>query len=942
MRQKCGGGVKPSVETAVPAALAAAVSEDEGIVALADEGVETYAVGDELRVTGSVYTYEVLDDDSKEVVISIATSNKNDLKELNVPSTVTDDNGDVWSIKEVGGFRDCNNLESVIISEGVTTIRDGCFINCDILKSISMPSTLTSIGRVAFAECFALKEVEIPEGVSEIRAETFEFCDKLETVRLPGGLTSIGEKAFHGDENLATIDIPESVTSIGQQAFSLCKKLSYVNLKNVTQIGAEAFGSCDKLNGISLPDRLVSMGEHAFSSCRGWTRDANGNENIVIPRTLDKISANTFGGCQGFTMVTIPDSVAIIEKNAFASCVYLDTLNITVSDISKAIPVEDSSAFQFGPSPRQLVFWNADGTKRLTGDDWKNARDTYLSNNDGDTTDNLWYGWLLEEPPEAEDTHKVTITVQKDDSPWTDHNRTFALTKDSTTFVTDLDAVEAGTYTVYDVTGVAAGDFATKGMNTGVTVTVADTDASAIVEYYTVAFCYLDDDGNEQTYGDSTDWNPQMVLKTVGRVAEPATNPTKADHAFDKWVTAPNGETAFAFGTTEITAPDTKIYAKWMENTVTTYHTVTFYDGTTPYGADTPQKPQSVADGQTADRPEDPEKAGWEFTGWKTADGGSTAYDFGTPVTGDIGIYASWVKKTVTDSLRIKATATEGGTIAPEGEIIVSKGGERTFTITPDEGYRIKSVTVDDGDVTADLKETRARAQTGARYYTFTNIVKDHTIHAEFERDGGENPNPNPTPGGDGGNGGGGTGDNSNPGDGGGHSGGGGNSNFDGGNNGGSNTNPDGGNGAGNTVDFSNGENTGNTQATSGTETSSAQAGSNAAGVATAGASGQTAGGNGTAAGGKEPKTGDTAYWEVYATLAMVAGLTYLLLYIMEESRGMTEREKEAAVAALIRWGKKGGSFRKCCAMAAIFGLLMYYHAIGKRGQRNDMIFKIS
>lgn len=102
----------------------------------------------------------------------------------------------------------------------------------------------------------------------------------------------------------------------------------------------------------------------------------------------------------------------------------------------------------------------------LTGSDWEQARDIYKSNNDGDTTDNFWYGWALE-PPEAEDTQKVTINVQKDDTPWTDHNRTFALTKDSTTFVTDLDVVEAGTYTVYDVTGVAAGDFATKGMNTG-------------------------------------------------------------------------------------------------------------------------------------------------------------------------------------------------------------------------------------------------------------------------------------------------------------------------------------------------------------------------------------------------------------------------------------------------------------------------------------------
>ena len=54
----------------------------------------------------------------------------------------------------------------------------------------------------------------------------------------------------------------------------------------------------------------------------------------------------------------------------------------------------------------------------------------------------------------------------------------------------------------------------------------------------------------------------------------------------------------------------------------------------------------------------------------------------------------------------------------------------------------------------------------------------------------------------------------------------------------------------------------------------------------------------------------------------------------MEEGRGMTEREKEVFVAAFIRWAKKGGRFRRCCAVAAIFCLLVYYHSIGKRAGR--------
>lgn len=81
---------------------------------------------------------------------------------------------------------------------------------------------------------------------------------------------------------------------------------------------------------------------------------------------------------------------------------------------------------------------------------------------------------------------------------------------------------------------------------------------------------------------------------------------------------------------------------------------------------------------------------------------------------------------------------------------------------------------------------------------------------------------------------------------------------------------------------------------------------------------------------GREPKTGDPSHLEVYATIAMVAGLTWLLLWFMEEGRGMSEREKEVFVAAFIRWAKKGGLFRKCCAMAAIFCILAYYHSVGR------------
>ncbi|MCM1101401.1 MAG: InlB B-repeat-containing protein [Clostridium sp.] len=80
-----------------------------------------------------------------------------------------------------------------------------------------------------------------------------------------------------------------------------------------------------------------------------------------------------------------------------------------------------------------------------------------------------------------------------------------------------------------------------------------------------------------------------------------------------------------------------------------------------------------------------------------------------------------------------------------------------------------------------------------------------------------------------------------------------------------------------------------------------------------------------------EPKTGDNTSVEWYATLAMIAGLTYLLLYFSDRRRGMTEETKRELVSRLVAWARRGGRIRKYLALAAIFALLVYYHSIGKR-----------
>ncbi len=116
--------------------------------------------------------------------------------------------------------------------------------------------------------------------------------------------------------------------------------------------------------------------------------------------------------------------------------------------------------------------------------------------------------------------------------------------------------------------------------------------------------------------------------------------------------------------------------------------------------------------------------------------------------------------------------------------------------------------------------------------------------------------------------------------------------------------------------------------------------GMGSSGSQTGGNNSGSTGGNSNAdsfAGGKdnEPKTGDATPVEIYATVAMVAGFSYLYSYFGGRKRGMTEEEKKEIVSSLVVWGRKGGKLRRLAALVMISAILAYYHSIGKKVSLN-------
>ena len=132
---------------------------------------------------------------------------------------------------------------------------------------------------------------------------------------------------------------------------------------------------------------------------------------------------------------------------------------------------------------------------------------------------------------------------------------------------------------------------------------------------------------------------PAAITVPAGAPApEPADDPTETGWTFCGWYTEPECTNKYDFST-PVTA-DVTLYAKWVEGTIVTSYTVTF-DGN---GVGPAPAPQGVEPGHTAIEPEAPGMEGWTFCGWYTEPECVNKYDFSTPVTADITLYAKWVR----------------------------------------------------------------------------------------------------------------------------------------------------------------------------------------------------------------------------------------------------------------------------------------------------------
>lgn len=229
-----------------------------------------------------------------------------------------------------GAFANCENLQSVTISEGVEEIQINAFFGCSSLTDIYIPSSVSLIEQTAFNNCINLRSItvapdnpvyesidgvlfdkvnhvlihypydrankvyEVPKNTKGIRPQTY---GNLERIVFPEGIERIDEGVIQACYSLRSIELPDSMISLESYAINRCRQLSDVQLPpNLKTIGNGVFFDCD-IAEVCIPESVTSIGSLAYGGCPV--------EELYIPKGVTSIGGGAFAGCKQLKKIEV-------------------------------------------------------------------------------------------------------------------------------------------------------------------------------------------------------------------------------------------------------------------------------------------------------------------------------------------------------------------------------------------------------------------------------------------------------------------------------------------------------------------------------------------------------------------------------------------------------------------------------------------------------------
>lgn len=297
-----------------------------------DDTVVYYADFRSLSESSFEYSFNEIND------TAVITSYDKTVKNLILPSFVTNQ-WDFYTIVDYDlEFSDNSTLKSVVFSENINTIKANSFADIATLGSVRFGEGLVNIENKAFAGT-ALKSIVIPKSVSSIASDAFANCQNLQGIKV-----SQDNITFSSDNNNIIKDIVTNKIVVASN--------SSVISDGITEIGDYAF-SGRQISEISLPNSVRKIGSYAFENTplesaninhvtivsEGVFKNCSNLSQVIISTnsTMTEIGADAFNSCSSLTMFTVPQTVKAIGDRAFANCLSLENFGFAQNTVIEQI-----------------------------------------------------------------------------------------------------------------------------------------------------------------------------------------------------------------------------------------------------------------------------------------------------------------------------------------------------------------------------------------------------------------------------------------------------------------------------------------------------------------------------------------------------------------------------------------------------------------------------
>ena len=144
-------------------------------------------------------------------------------------------------------------IKKVVVEKGITYVGTRAFYDCSEMTSVSLPTTLETMGADVFMYCTGLTSVTIPDGVTFISGNFFLGCTSLKSVTLPDSLRDIGGCTFMDCASLTSVRLPANLRDITWWMFKDCTSLTSVTIpRGTVEVKKEAFDGCTSLKNVTF------------------------------------------------------------------------------------------------------------------------------------------------------------------------------------------------------------------------------------------------------------------------------------------------------------------------------------------------------------------------------------------------------------------------------------------------------------------------------------------------------------------------------------------------------------------------------------------------------------------------------------------------------------------------------------------------------------------